>query len=194
MTTITEGGLCFEFPQGWAADKFDDWDFYRKTFAKIADAKPRCSDCKNELSISCGTCGRKKGVGTKGIDILAIGPDSTCWQIEVKDYRLNRKPLALVADEVALKVRDTLACLVAAKMNSNDARERKLADASIQCKRIRVVLHFEQSMPVSRLSNANTISANILARMKQLLKGIDASPLVTSMARTQGVEWAVTQV
>lgn len=85
MTSITEGGLVFLFPDDWAASKYDAWTCYRKRFQKIGDSK--------------------------AVDILALTPASEgiLWLIEVKDYRRNRRQKEIpIVDEVAHKVRDTL--------------------------------------------------------------------------------------
>ena len=39
MTSITEGGLVFLFPDDWSASKYDAWTCYRKRFQKIGDSK-----------------------------------------------------------------------------------------------------------------------------------------------------------
>ncbi len=43
-----------------------------------------------------------------------------------------------------MKARDSLAALVAAKANANDADEKAMAVAALRCPRLRVVLHLEQ--------------------------------------------------
>ena len=75
--------------------------------------------------------------------MFAIDPDHCLWAIEVKDYRQHPcvKTLDLI-DEVACKVRDSLAALVAARVNANDAEEQELSRVALE--RIRVVLHLEQ--------------------------------------------------
>src|SRR2546425_1163608 len=95
MPSITEGALTFQFPDGWQATKFDDWRFYRNQFQKVC--------------------------GAKAIDMLVIASDHCMWVIEVKDYRVHpRTKTIALPDEVACKVRDSLAALVAARVNAND--------------------------------------------------------------------------
>lgn len=62
MPRITEGGLVFDFPQGWQAVHFDETAFHRR-FQKMQD-------------------------GIKALDIIAIAPNGVCWLMEIKDYRL----------------------------------------------------------------------------------------------------------
>lgn len=127
MPTITEGDLTFQFPDDWQATQFDNWSFYRNQFQSV--------------------CG-----GAKAIDILALAPDRGLWIIEIKDYRQQRrtKPSQL-AEEVACKVRDSLAALVAAKINANDPEEKRLAQDALTAKEIRVILHLEQPVKPSKL-------------------------------------------
>lgn len=122
---ITEGDLNFDFEtdDGSLASKYDEWIFYRKHFCKIAES-------------------------VKAIDFIYIDRTQRCtWLIEVKDYRHPQteqiKPSEL-ADAVALKVRDTLAGLVAAKCNANDDMEKQISKAALDMPKINVVLHMEQ--------------------------------------------------
>ena len=95
---IQEDRLTFTFPAGALASKYDGWLHYRNQFN--------------------GAFG-----GTKAVDLVYADAD-TAWLIEVKDYRVNprTKPIDL-ADEVALKVRDTLVGLISARLHANDADE-----------------------------------------------------------------------
>lgn len=191
MRAITEGELRFDFPDGWNASKFDDWSFYRNQFMKLSGASLQCSSC--ETGIRCANCGGKNVAGTKGVDILATAPGGVSWFIEVKDYRQTRESrFEFLADEVALKVRDTLACLVVAQIRANVGTENELAKASLRCKELRVVLHLEQPDPRSPLESKRSRRASVLQRLKQLVKAVDPRPLVLDRSDTQDVEWTVT--
>ena len=90
MTEIEEGDLKFSFPDHCEAGKYDEWSFYRNQFQSVAS-------------------------GSKAVDILCLSDDAA-WLIEIKDYRLHpRQKLIDIDDEVASKVRDTLAGLAAAR-------------------------------------------------------------------------------
>ena len=168
MTTITEGDLNFTFPNDWNASKFDEWSFHVNQFQKV--------------------CG-----GAKVIDILAIEPKICVWKIEVKDYRQHRRRKSIdLATEIALKVRDTLAGLVAASVNANDATEKTAARLALRCPRLRVVLHLEQPAKHSKLFPRAIAPANVLQDLKRLIKAIDAHPLVLEMGRLGSVAWEVT--
>lgn len=128
-------------------------------------------------------------------EVLAIQVGVACWQIEIKDYRATRVGnFRFLADEVALKARDTLAALVAAKLNANNAAERNAAAQALACPRIRIVLHLEQPVPHSILKSKNTHRTEVLQRLKQLVKSIDARPQVVDLDSAGDVGWTVTQV
>lgn len=167
MTTITEGRLTFTFPPQAMAKKYDDWSFYR-----------------NQFNSAFG--------GTKAIDILFID-DSTTWLIEVKDYRFDRRSKAIdLCEEVAIKVRDTLAGLVSAQCNANDSNEKVFAKQSIRAKSIRVVLHLEQPRNPSRLFPLVITPANAVLKLKQQLRGVDAHPKVVDQHTLKAdMNWTV---
>ena len=105
-TTIFEGLLTFRFSTGCLASTFDQWAFYRNQFQAVAG-------------------------GCKAIDVLCVA-DNESWLIEVKDYRQHRRINAIdVADEIAIKVRDTLPGLASLAKTANDDNERQLAQQSL---------------------------------------------------------------
>ncbi len=193
MSVIAEGRLQFSFPEGWKTSKFDQWSFYRNQFIKLGNAEVNCSSCESVLE--CASCGAKRLAGTKGVDILAIEVDAACWLIEIKDYRLTRiANLEFLADVVALKARDTLAALAAAKWNANDAEEKTLAGQVLACPKIRIVLHLEQPAPRSSVQLVKTRKVNLLQRLKQLVKAIDPHPKIVDRNHAGTVPWTVTEV
>ncbi|MCD4726225.1 MAG: hypothetical protein K8R46_01070 [Pirellulales bacterium] len=191
MPTIIEKQLKFEFPNNWEATKFDEWSFYRRQFQKLGSARLNCSQC--EASIRCAECKNRNVAGTKGVDFFAIEPGSICWHVEVKDYRKTRKSnFVFLADEVALKVRDTLACLVVAQINANDDGEKQIAKDAVRSSRHRIVLHLEQPTTGRSFHSTKTRLANVLQRLMQLVKSIDPHPLVVDMTMLDKVGWTVT--
>ncbi|HEV3445934.1 MAG TPA: hypothetical protein VG099_14940 [Gemmataceae bacterium] len=152
MPSITEGQLTFTFPNDWQASKFDQWSFNRNQFEQV--------------------CG-----GAKAVDVLAVEPKVCLWQIEVKDYRQHvRTKTVELAVEIAIKVRDSLAALVAARANANDEDEGQMAVAALRCQRLGVVLHLEQPAKHSKLFPRAIDPANVPQRLKQLIKAIDPHP------------------
>lgn len=167
MHTIDEGDLKFTFPDNVLASKFDQWSFYRNQFQSVCD-------------------------GSKAVDLIALEPNSCLWTIEAKDYRQHRRTKTIdIADEIAIKNRDSLAAIFAAKANANDEKEKQLAWNAAQCPRIRVVLHLEQPRKHSKLFPRAIDPAKVKQRLKQLIKAIDPRPLVLEMGHLQGVPWSV---
>lgn len=81
MTTLREGHPEFEFPAAWEVVKFDACGFYVRRFQSV--------------------CG-----GAKAVDFLAVDDERSLWMIEVKDYRVDPRPLPLdLPLDVARKVR-----------------------------------------------------------------------------------------
>ncbi|MDY6991965.1 MAG: hypothetical protein SVR94_05080 [Pseudomonadota bacterium] len=159
--------MIFEFPSQWKVSKFDDWSFYRQHFQKCAESK--------------------------AVDILAIEPNKTClWLIEIKDYRQYRRTKAAeLPDEIAIKVRDTLAALVAAKVNANNPTEKSFAKAALSCCQLKIVLHLEQPAKPSKLFPKPFNPPHVRQRLKQLIKAIDAHPKVLARTRMAQVDWRV---
>lgn len=167
MQELVEGTLTFTFPEPLKAQQYDDWSFYRNQFNRAFG-------------------------GTKAVDFVCLDQQCT-WLIEVKDYRVARrsKPSDL-GDEVAAKVRDTLAGLVAASCNANDLDERRFAQKALKNKCLRVVLHLEQRANPSRLFPQVANPANLQMRLKQLLKAVDAHPLVVDKQKMAlDIPWTV---
>ena len=195
MPTLTEGRLMFEFPDGWNVTQLDNWSFYRKQFQKLGNGiRLTCGHCDAELR--CKQCDSAKTVGIKCVDFLALDAQQICWLIEVKDYTENRRTKTIdLADETALKVRDSLSLLAVASRNANDLDEKSLARRAIDSPRIRVVLHLEQPTKSSRLFPHAIDPAHVRQRLKQLIKSVDPHPQVSGRAR-MGVaaEWTAKPV
>ncbi|MBO1926313.1 hypothetical protein J3998_01880 [Thiomicrorhabdus sp. 6S2-11] len=151
---VTEGHLNFRFSRADdCATKYDDWFFYRKQFN--------------------GAFG-----GTKAVDIVFIDTCQT-WLIEVKDYRNNPRTKTIdLGEEIALKVRDTLNGLIAAKHNATDADEKRFARKALAKHQFRVVLHLEQPRKKSKLFPKAIDVSKVQLKLKQWLKALDAHPNV----------------
>lgn len=168
MPTITEGKLAFTFPAGWVVSKYDDWTHYRKQFIKVCN-------------------------GVKAVDVLALEPETCCWLLEVKDYREHVRTKTIdLADELADKIRDTLAGIMSAQYNANDYQERASAKQAVRMSRLRVVLHLEQPTKPSKLYPRAIKPADVLQKLKQLIKAIDPHPRVVEMSSMNGIPWTVT--
>lgn len=161
MSVIKVGELTFAFPDGWEASPLDEWSYYRNQFQRLGNGiRVACSKCSAELV--CKACETPKNAGIKSCDIVAIW-DSTVWLIEVKDFRSHPRTKAInLADEIAIKVRDSLAILFGAQISASDATEKEFARRATSCIRIRVVLHLEQPVKPSRVSPRAINTANTL--------------------------------
>lgn len=168
MAVLSEGRLQFTFGPSCCTEKYDDWSFFRNQFQS--------------------TCG-----GVKAVDIVCVS-NNTSWLIEIKDYRRHKrtKPQEL-GDEIAIKVRDTLAGLLAAKMNANDFAEKNFAKKAIQSKTIKVVLHLEQPEKKSRLFPRAIDPAAVKQSLKRQLRAIDAHPcIINKNTLLANMDWTVT--
>jgi hypothetical protein len=161
-------GLYFNFPNDWHVSKYDDWSFYRTKFSRMWN-------------------------GIKSLDLLAISPAKTAWLIEVKDYRLYQrtKPSEL-SEEIGKKVFDTLAALLPAKVNADDAEEIAISKRILDANKLRVVLHLEQPAKHSKLRPRAINPADIQMKLRQILKPIDARPILSEMASMGSLQWSVT--
>jgi hypothetical protein len=165
---LTEGALTFTFDAGAHASKYDDWAFYREQFQQ------RCFK------------------DNKAVDLLCE-LNRSAWLIEVKDYRVNRRTKAMdLADEVAIKVRDTLAGLVAASVGASDRAERDFARRMVNARRMRVVCHIEQPAKASRLRPRVIEPDKLTLKLRMLLKALDAHPIVMERSNTaNALPWTV---
>lgn len=163
MTTLTEGDLAFAFPEDWEASQYDEWAFYRNQFQRV--------------------------VASKAVDFVCVAEKST-WLIEVKDYRSHRRTKAsALHDEVAAKVRDTLAGLAATAANASDAAEKQVARRALAKRRWRVVLHLRQGRVATRLKPKAIDSAMVQAKLRRAVKAIDPHPRVVE--GDAGLPWRV---
>ena len=168
MTIIREGALEFHFATNCQASKYDDWAHYRNQFQPVAG-------------------------GCKAIDLICV-EDDVSWLIEVKDYRENRRTKGIeIADEVAIKVRDSLAGLASAAKNANDSHERDLAKRAVRSNRWRIVLHLEQRAKPHRLWPRPINAATLLQKFRtKKLKAIDPHPIICDQSSCSGrVTWSV---
>lgn len=166
--SLCEGRLTFHFPDDACVSQYDNWAFYR-----------------NQFNACFG--------GTKSIDFVYVEGDVT-WLIEVKDYRAHRRTKAIeLGDEVAIKVRDTLAGLAAAQCNANDQEEKRQARLALRKNRFNVVLHLEQPEKQSKLFPRAVDPANVTIKLKQTLRAVDAHPKIVNQHNLKpNMRWTVT--
>ncbi|MEN9848166.1 MAG: hypothetical protein RL368_906 [Pseudomonadota bacterium] len=195
-TTIIEDRLSFEFPAGWHATKFDDWQFYNTKMLSMQYQSKETQTLHVELPSG------EKTVLTQsisGMDILAMDTEKTLWLIEVKDYRPHPKAKSKdlhdfsdeqefikLIDKVILKLLGALASLLPAKINAQNPEEQAFAEYFLSAKKLCVVLHVE-------FETGELNPANLYRKLcKRLRKGaIDATPRIISMNDMQDVAWKV---
>jgi hypothetical protein len=120
----------------------------------------------------------------------------TLWMIELKDYRQFRRTKddkISLWDEVAIKARDTLAGLFAAKVEVG-CDNHDFARQSLTATKLRVVLHLEQPSSHSKLFPRAYDPADIQQKLKQLVKPIDAHPRVVELGNMDHVPWAAASI
>jgi hypothetical protein len=112
--------------------------------------------------------------------------------IEVKDHSQHPRTKTIdLIDEMACKVRDTLAGLVAAQTRA-DGNEQDFARRWLACRTIRVVLHLEQPATVSRLRPQAIDPAHLRQELRKVLKALDPHPLVVDHQRMpETLPWQV---
>lgn len=167
MCRIVEGALEFIFPDGWQAEKLDDSGFYRKHFQSFADSK--------------------------SVDVAVIPPgQAELWLVEVKDYRTHpRSKMLDVFQEIATKVRDSLALLYLAKSKPESALHgfAQMAAATLK---IRVALHLEQPAKPSKLYPPVVQRNNAQLKLAQAVRVVDPHPLFCEMSSMPpSCPWAV---
>lgn len=175
MPTLQVNEFQFTFAPTVAAEPYDTWQHYKDVWNKVG--------------------------GQKGMDVVAIenpAAPTTTWLIEAKDFRMITYPpksshVAGLAQTTADKATHTLAGLADAAVNAVILSEKNHAKSALAAPLKRVVLHLEpHTGPHSALFPAG-FPASVLQQLKQLVKAIDANPLVLNIANTPaaGVPWTV---
>lgn len=154
MHEVTEDRLVFHFPDDWHVVKYDD----KRSFASR----------------------RFKIDGTKKVDILALSPDSRLLVIEIKDFRHhaieNMHRLKPDGDdplhiEVAKKVRDTMAVLVAAYRDGDEDLMPVCAHLFRARNRdVDVILFLEEDEPRARTARGFRDRSNVELGIQAQLK------------------------
>lgn len=175
MATLQVDALTFDFDPAVAAGIYDKWQHY----SDVWNASPG---------------------GQKAVDVVAVDgvPPSTAWLIEAKDFRVITHPpkpsnIAGLAQLVADKASHTLAGLADASRRAAVPVEKQLATDAITCASRRIVLHLEPHTGAHTALFPTGFAANVLQKLRQLMKAIDTNPLVLNIANTHlsGVPWTV---
>ncbi len=169
MKSLTEGLLQFDFPLGWQAEKYDETTHYIHHVQSLAESK--------------------------AVDIVALSPapNASMWLIEIKDYRSHPRVKDLdFFEEIACKVRDTLAGLLLARQRPQAGTLHALSMALNQEVQVRVAVHLEQTRKPSKLRPAVTDRANHRIKLRQVLRAVDTkAEICERAAMPAGIGWAV---
>ena len=177
--SFTEGQLQFAFPDTWQICRPGETSYYVRHFQDFCNRAGSNGGCKE-------------------VDFLAYDPIAlVLWLVEVKDYRAHQrtKPIDL-ADETALKVRDSLALLRVAPVRDmaqstgGRLQARDFARVSIPAVNIRVVLHCELPAHASRLFPGVRDSANLQQKLSTKLRQVDPRAILVNR-NSQNIPWAV---
>lgn len=166
---LREGRILFTFTGVKFAEKYDDWQHYKKIYQ--------------------GACGSSKAVDF----IVSTGRE--LWLIEVKDFRRHRRTKGISLDnEIVLKVRDTMAGLVSAHFNAAKTGEKKIASAVTKCSVLKIGVHLEQPKNPSKLFPRSIDPAVLTMKLKQQLRFADCHPKVFDIATFPGQIGTATSV
>lgn len=148
MTTLIEKDLQFEFPTGWLASKFDEWEFYRA----IQKLTP------------------------KGMDFVALSPSNELHFIEVKDYRHPEHeeiPLNKLPSEIAGKCLGTSAGIFLARLKASNSEEKSFAVKASKADSIHVTFHVMLPKQRGRLSNPQQVLILLRSKIRQTILNVD---------------------
>ncbi len=172
MTSIAEGAVTFTFQNSWTALQFDRIGYYRKLTGL--------------------------GGSNKAVDIAAFDPDSgNLWLIEVKDYRTHpREKQQDIVDELAQKVRDSLAVLIILRVRGGVDYPKMMHSILSGLNSVRIVLHVEQRAVPGKLHPYVVNPKTTYDLLRRALKRVDNTVQAASIScpqinRRSGLPWAV---
>jgi len=175
MITMLEGQISYEFSDEFSVVRLEASTYYCRHWQNFA--KPDSEE------------------GNKECDFIAFNTKTKeLWLIEVKDYRGTRrtKPSSL-ADEFALKCRDSIGCLYAIKLSTLAQNEEKtMISPMMDAKTIRCVLHVEQTR-YNRLFPSVIDPKALRDSTKKRLRPLDPHALGGDASSLAGqVPWGIT--
>lgn len=162
-----EDRIRLEFPDGWKVLRPAKGAYYKRHFQTFAG-------------------------GCKEMDFILFEPVSrVLWLLEVKDYKTNRrvKPQC-VFEEIAEKVRDSLALLLASSVRDDPSicGVRSFMDVCAIPNEIKVVLHLEQPSKPSKMFPGVKIDADATQKLRAKVRAVDPRARVSSTSSTD-MEW-----
>jgi len=160
--TIDEKFLRFRFDDTWVVIKYDDHRDYRERIQHLPE--------------------------TKGVEFVAVLHEMSLYFIEAKDFRGHRiENRARVKDgelaiEVAQKVRDTIAGIVAAHhRGSTEDWSRFIECLTNSVNPVRVLLWLEDDSPSAPRGRRHNQASVVTDRLKQHLRWLTPRVLVVGL-------------
>jgi hypothetical protein len=161
--TFQEGRIRFEFPDGWTVLRPEKASYYTRHFQKMAG-------------------------GCKEMDFVLFEPaNRVLWLLEAKDYTTERRTKEqCIFEEVAVKIRDSLALLLAGSVrdDSSNCGVGSFMVVSAIPHEIKVVLHLEQPSKPSKLFPGVKIDADATQILRSKVRAIDPHARVSSTVST----------
>lgn len=178
MTVIVEGALRFEFGASWRhVLKYDAAPLYREGIEGLK-GKAACDLCLGELS--CERCHHKPTIDARAVDIVG-NHGGHLYFIEIKDFRRRGAPKpAVLATEVARKVRDTLAGLIGALHGPSAAGIRPLVAPVVE-RPPRIILWLEEEMDPRRIEQRADPALIMRGELKKRLQWISGHVWVVNL-------------
>lgn len=161
-TEIREQNLLFTFRDSWLVVKLDDHRDYRNGLGKLA--------------------------GSKAVDFLGIHQNQLYF-IEAKDFRghrienQERLRSGQLTTEIGQKVRDSVACIVAAyRQSGNSEWQPYLKILRDQRKLVKVVVWLEYDLPADPYTRKKDRASIATKEFKKKLRWLTTTVLVANMA------------
>lgn len=162
-----EDRIRFEFPDAWKVLRPEKASYYTRHFQNFAG-------------------------GCKEMDFILFEPaNRVLWLLEVKDYTTNRRLKAqCVFEEIAEKVRDSLALLLAGSVRDDPSNGgvRSFMDFCAIPNDIKIVLHLEQPSKPSKMFPGVKIDADATQKLRAKVRAVDPHARVSSTSTT-GMQW-----
>ncbi|MEY4243342.1 MAG: hypothetical protein RLZZ245_927 [Verrucomicrobiota bacterium] len=162
-----EDRIRFEFPDGWEVLRPEKASYYTRRFQSFAG-------------------------GCKEMDFILFDPvNRVLWFLEVKDYTTNpRIKKQCVFEEIAEKIRDSLALLLAGSVREDPSNGgvRSFMDVCAIPNAIKIVLHLEQPLKPSKMFPGVKIEADATQKLRAKVKAVDPRARVSSTSSTD-MEW-----
>lgn len=171
MPRVKEGEFSYVFPEDWLVQKWDDTAFHLNQFQHFA-------------------------AGSKAVEFVAFNPqDEKLWLIECKDFRPNGRTKTIeLCDEIAQKVRDSLAALICAR-NADDVELRRFARMALKKTELRCIVHWEHPLKPHRLWPSSMMDRkNMRDKLRQRMAVVDSLADIGNLSQLNRTQpWTISK-